>query len=338
MLVIGAGPAGMECAIVLGKRGFGRVHLVDANAEPGGAFRWIPRLPGLGQWGRIANWWAIQLDKQANVELISRVRLNADEVREYGAEIVVVATGSRWSEQGVCPFSHEAIPGADACLAHVMTPEQIMRAGKRAKGEGVVVYDCEGDFLGTRLAERLALEGHAVTFVTALDEVSPTSVERYEGALVRRRLHELGIAMHRRTTLTAVHEDRVEARDEFGVPLSSMQRRWCYCRIGSRTTASTGTSSPTRKCWPPKRSRRSTASAVPSRRCRSATPSSTATAWPAKSTVQTPQSPCHTRESRSSLQMRQSDRWNAAAVLERYRSLDSACKKNSKVLTLHGIL
>lgn len=65
----------------------------------------------------------------------------------------------------------------------------------------------------------MALEGHTVTFVTALDEVSPTSVERYEGTLVRRRLHELEIAMHRRTTLTAVHEDRVEARDEFGVPL-----------------------------------------------------------------------------------------------------------------------
>ena len=30
VLVVGAGPAGMECAIVLGKRGFRRVHLVDA--------------------------------------------------------------------------------------------------------------------------------------------------------------------------------------------------------------------------------------------------------------------------------------------------------------------
>ena len=219
VLVIGAGPAGMECAIVLGKRGFGRVHLVDANAEPGGAFRWIPTLPGLGQWGRIVNWRAIQLGKLPNVELITGLRLDAEAVRDYGAEIVVVATGSRWAEQGLCPFSHEAIPGADARLGHVMTPEQIMRADKRAAGERIVVYDCEGDFLGTCLAERLALEGHAVTFVTSLEEVSPTSVERYEGALVRRRLHELGIAMHRRMTVAAVHEDRVEARDEFGEPL-----------------------------------------------------------------------------------------------------------------------
>src|SRR5439155_24266055 len=32
VLVVGAGPAGLECAIVLGKRGFRRVHLVNAEA------------------------------------------------------------------------------------------------------------------------------------------------------------------------------------------------------------------------------------------------------------------------------------------------------------------
>ena len=47
VLVVGAGPAGMECAIVLGRRGMRRVRLVDAAAEVGGITRWIPRLPGL---------------------------------------------------------------------------------------------------------------------------------------------------------------------------------------------------------------------------------------------------------------------------------------------------
>ncbi len=47
-LVAGAGPAGMECAIVLAKRGMRRVHLVDSGSEVGGIMRWIPELPGLG--------------------------------------------------------------------------------------------------------------------------------------------------------------------------------------------------------------------------------------------------------------------------------------------------
>lgn len=35
----------MGCAIFLGKRGFRRVHLVDAESEPGGAMRWIRNPP-----------------------------------------------------------------------------------------------------------------------------------------------------------------------------------------------------------------------------------------------------------------------------------------------------
>ena len=53
VLVVGSGPAGMECAIVLGKRGFRRVHLVEAEPEIGGIMRWIPQLPGRGEWGRV---------------------------------------------------------------------------------------------------------------------------------------------------------------------------------------------------------------------------------------------------------------------------------------------
>ena len=65
---MGAGPAGMECAIVLGKRGFTAVHLVEAEAEIGGRLRWTRRLPTLGDWGRIVDWRAIQLDKLPGVD------------------------------------------------------------------------------------------------------------------------------------------------------------------------------------------------------------------------------------------------------------------------------
>ena len=94
MLVVGAGPAGMECAIVLAKRGFGRVHVVTADAEIGGIMRWVPRLPGLGEWGRVLDWRRIQLQKlRRQVELITGERLTAADVRDYGAELVVIATG-----------------------------------------------------------------------------------------------------------------------------------------------------------------------------------------------------------------------------------------------------
>ena len=62
VLLVGAAPAGMECAIVLGKRGFRRVHLVDAAPEIGGLMRWVPKLPGLGEWGRFLKWLSVQLE------------------------------------------------------------------------------------------------------------------------------------------------------------------------------------------------------------------------------------------------------------------------------------
>ena len=121
---------GMECAIVLGKRGFRRVHLVEAEAEVGGIMRWIPQLPGRGEWGRVLNWRSIQLGKLGNVEVLTGLRLDADGVRDYGAELVVVATGAHWAPVGLNRETHEPIAGADASLPHVLTPEQIMVAGQ----------------------------------------------------------------------------------------------------------------------------------------------------------------------------------------------------------------
>ena len=218
VLVVGAGPAGMECAIVLGKRGFRRVHLVEAGDDIGGIMRWIPQLPGRGQWARVLNWRRIQLGKLRNVEVLTGLRLDADGVREYGAEIVVVATGAHWSPVGLNRETHDPIAGADASLPHVLTPEQIMVEGKTPPGERVVVYDSDGYFMGPDLAERLAVDGHRVDFVTSLDDVSPFSEETLEQVFLKERLHELGVAMHRSVALDEVEPGSVSGADEFGDP------------------------------------------------------------------------------------------------------------------------
>ena len=173
VLVVGAGPAGMECAIVLAKRGFRRVHLVEAEREIGGHMRWLPRLPGIGEWARVVNWRRVQLDRLGNVEVLTGVRLSAGDARRYGAELVILATGSRWADDGLNALTHDPIPGADAALAHVLTPEQIMVDGKRPAGRRVCVYDTEGYQVAAALAEQLASEGLSVELVTPFDVVAP---------------------------------------------------------------------------------------------------------------------------------------------------------------------
>ena len=193
-LIVGAGPAGLECARVLGERGMRRVHLVEAQDEPGGAMRWIPRLPGLGEWGRVVGYRAVQLAKLRNVELMTGLRLDAGAVADYGADIVVVATGSHWATDGLNSQTHDTIPGADAGLPHVLTPEQVMLDGKKPPGGRVSVSaSTNGYFMGVSLAERLALDGRDVTLVTPLGNAGPYLFFTGEGIRMNVRLRELGV-------------------------------------------------------------------------------------------------------------------------------------------------
>jgi dimethylamine/trimethylamine dehydrogenase len=193
VLVVGAGPAGMECAMILGKRGMRRVHLVEAQDDMGGIMRWIPELPGLGEWARVVNYRKIQIDKLRNVEFIADTRLDAKGVAEYGAEIVIVATGAYWATDGLNGATHDTIPGADASLAHVLTPEQIMVEGKAVPGDRVIVFDNDGYFMGVSLAERLALEGKQVTIMTPMGHIAPYMHFTLEAPNMHRKLHKLGV-------------------------------------------------------------------------------------------------------------------------------------------------
>jgi dimethylamine/trimethylamine dehydrogenase len=214
VLVVGAGPAGMECAVTLGRRGFEAVHLVEAAGEIGGRMRWVRRLPTLGDWGRIVDHRRVLLSKLRNLEVVTGRRLSAEDVRDYGAQLVIVATGSHWSGEGLQSSTHEPIDGASASLPHVLTPEQVMD-GKRPAGSRVVVYDAEGYFVGAGIAELLADEGFTVALVTSLEVVSPISDLTLEGPLLRQHLHDAGVTMHRGVTVLAVEPGRVSGEDEF---------------------------------------------------------------------------------------------------------------------------
>jgi dimethylamine/trimethylamine dehydrogenase len=206
-LIVGGGPAGMECAIVLAKRGMRRIHLVESGEDLGGHLRWVPRLPRMGEWARVIDHRRIQLSKLGNVEVMTTVELTREAVLEYGAEIVITATGSRWATDGLNGPAQDSIPGADAGLPHVLVPEQIMLESKEV-GDRVVIYDTEGYFMGTALAEKLASEGKAVRLVTPFPGVSPYQDLTGENLFMIPVLFRAGVEMltaHRVTSIEAGH-------------------------------------------------------------------------------------------------------------------------------------
>jgi dimethylamine/trimethylamine dehydrogenase len=216
VLVVGAGPAGMECATVLGKREMELVHLVDSGDDIGGCMRWITRMPGLGGWGHVVDYRRVQLDRLTNVSLGMGSRMTAADVLEYGAQIVIVASGAHWAGDGLSGVTRRPIPGADSALPHVLTPEQVMVDGKRPPGSRVAVVDYEGYFTATAIAEQLRGEGFEVAFVTSHESVSPYSDQTLEGRPVRQRLHDLGVAVHRGVAVERIAEGGIELEGEFG--------------------------------------------------------------------------------------------------------------------------
>ncbi len=170
-----------------------RVHLVEAQDDMGGIMRWIPQLPGLGEWARVVNYRKIQIDKLRNVEFIPNTELDAPGVKEYGAEIVVIATGGYWATDGLNGATHDTISGADASQPWQLTPEQIMRNGKPVPGERVLIVDNDGYFMGVSLAEKLASEGKKVTIMTHLGHIAPYMHFTLEAPNQHRKLHKLGV-------------------------------------------------------------------------------------------------------------------------------------------------
>jgi dimethylamine/trimethylamine dehydrogenase len=183
----------MECAVVLGKRGVRRVHVVDAGEELGGALNWVARLPGLGEWHRVIDVRIGELRRLKNVEVILGQQLDAEAVLEYGADVVISAIGSYWDPDGVNGFTHAPVVGASADLPNVLTPEQIMVEGKAIAGDKALVYDSDGYFMGSCLAERLATEGKEVTLVTPIPSVAPFGYFTHEDTETFRRLSGLGV-------------------------------------------------------------------------------------------------------------------------------------------------
>jgi dimethylamine/trimethylamine dehydrogenase len=195
VLVVGAGPSGSECARVLMQRGY-TVHLVDQADKIGGHLNSVVTLPGLGEWGYHRDYRETQIAKLLKKNRHSQLALGqkpltADDVLDYGAEKVVIATGAHWVGDGTNCLTHDPIPGADASQPDQLTPEQVI-AGKKPIGKRVVILNADTYFMAPSLAEKLAAAGHEVTIVSGVHLANYMHFT-LEYPNMMRRLHELGV-------------------------------------------------------------------------------------------------------------------------------------------------
>jgi dimethylamine/trimethylamine dehydrogenase len=225
VLVIGAGPAGLECAHVLGKRGMRMIYLADADTNLGGSLRGICALPGQGEWRRVVAYREGQIKKMQNVELLLGNKLSTEDVLSAGMEIVIVATGSHWAHDGLNHITHAPIPGACASsMSHVLTPDQVMSGRKEVPPGRVVIYDTDGYYMAASLAEKFANEGRHVTIITPHPDAAHYMKFTTELTRMNKHLRKLGVNILLNSTMLEVKSQQAMLQDVWKVgPTQTME-------------------------------------------------------------------------------------------------------------------
>jgi len=189
VLIVGAGPAGLEAARALGQRGYA-VLLAEATRNLGGRVSREAKLPGLAEWARVRDHRVQQIETMSNVEIFRESDLSADDVLAVGADHVAIATGARWRADGFGRY--HVSPMKDLAPAEqIFTPDDIM-AGRLPEGR-TVIFDDDHYYMATVIAELLAKRNLPVTIVTTDDIVAAWSDYTYERRRAQLRLSELQV-------------------------------------------------------------------------------------------------------------------------------------------------
>ncbi len=206
VLVVGAGPAGLEATRILGERGH-EVVLAEKREELGGRVALESRLPGLSAWGRVGDYRIGQIQPMTNVESYLASELDVDSVLEFAADHVAIATGATWRRDGVGRSIRTPLSIADG--GAVYTPDDVM-AGAVLEGP-VVIFDDDNYYMGGVVAEKLRNDGLDVTLMTAHADASSFTHNSLEQHRIQAGLINMGVKIVTRRVLSAIEPGSVRS-------------------------------------------------------------------------------------------------------------------------------
>lgn len=176
--IVGAGPAGLTAAELLGKRGFKPIVL-EKMPFTGGQLQLADKPPRKEK----IDWCFEDLERaarRAGAEIRLNTEADAATLKELHPYAVIVATGG----DAILP----RIPGADQ--PHVCTVTEILNGSVKLERREVAVIG--SGMTGLETADLLAEQGNQVTIVEMADEVAPGAYHQHIDEMLP-RLRKLGV-------------------------------------------------------------------------------------------------------------------------------------------------
>ncbi len=192
LLVVGAGPAGLEAARVGAERGH-QVLLLEASDRPGGQIALAAQVPRRRELIGIVDWLYSELQR-LGVDLRFDTYAETEDVLAESPDVVVLATGG-------LPNTEFLAQGSN-----LLTSTWDILSGQTRPATNVLVFDDNGQHPGVSCAEFLAVKGSTVELVTpdrmVAFEIGGTNYPTYLKAFYE---HEVAMTVNHR--LTAVRQD-----------------------------------------------------------------------------------------------------------------------------------
>ena len=152
VVVVGAGPAGLEAARVAAERGH-RVSVLEAANEPGGQVLLASRSRRKAEMIGIIDWRMAQCAAR-DVEFQFNVLAEADDVKELDPDLVIIATGG-------LPQLPDLENGRE-----LVVPAWDILTGDAKPGGSVLLFDDAGDHVAMQAAEKIAESGSKLEVMT----------------------------------------------------------------------------------------------------------------------------------------------------------------------------
>jgi len=159
IVIVGAGPAGLEAARVAAERGH-RVIVFEATPQAGGQIRLLARSPRRREMIGIVDWRVDQCDR-AGVEFRFNTYAEADEVLAEAPDVVIIASGGL-PDTEILHSGNELVVSARDIISGDVAP----------LGE-VLLYDDGADHPGMQAAEIIAASGSRLEIVTPERQIAP---------------------------------------------------------------------------------------------------------------------------------------------------------------------